>query len=104
MIKLEQLKAAHEAATGGEWDYFVGDNATPPYCSVTAIHGDNILRHRLGVTGQAQNDVMFVALSHNMMPQLLEAADLLSWAFRNLDDSKHEHLRDQIRDVLEKLK
>ena len=104
MSKLEELKAAYEAATPGEWDYFVASNADRPNSQVLDSADDNLLTHSKGITGRAQSDVMFIALAHNLMPTLLEAVDLLELAFFSLDDEHYEHLRDQIRDVLEKLK
>ena len=59
MTKLEELKAALEAATKGEWDYFVGNNSEPPFCSATVFHGEDLLRHRLGVTGH-RGDLMII--------------------------------------------
>ena len=77
MTKLEQLKAAFEAATPGEWDYFIASNADRPSSQVLDSNDDNLLTHSKGITGRAQSDVELITLAHNLMPQLLEAIDLL---------------------------
>ena len=75
--KLEELKAALEAATKGEWDYAVINNDCPIRSLVVNQYGDELLRHKQGVSGQAQRDALFIALAHNLMPTLLEAVALL---------------------------
>ena len=77
MTKLKELKAALEAATPGEWDYFIASNADRPNSQVLDSNDDNLLTHSKGITGRAQSDVEFIALAHNLMPTLLEAIDLL---------------------------
>lgn len=110
MTKIEELKAAFDAATAGEWDFHVADNSEPPYSAVTATWGEDLLRHRLGVTSRAQHDVNFIALAHNMMPQLLGAVELLSAALPIIDAYRKVSLGDgdvtamNIRVLLEKLK
>ena len=79
MTKLEQLKAAFEAATPGEWDYFIASNADRPNSQVLDSNDDNLLTHSKGITGRAQSDVEFIVLAHNLMPQLLEAVAKLEW-------------------------
>lgn len=75
--KLEELKAAYAAATAGEWDYVVAESAETPSSFVVDEEGEHILRHRYGVAQKAQRDVAFIALARNLIPTLLEAAELL---------------------------
>ena len=72
MPKLEQLKAALEAATPEEWwedDGFVA-----------AGHGDTyrtVADARCDVAPFSDANTEFIILAHNLMPTLLEAIDLL---------------------------
>lgn len=75
--KLEQLEAALAAASAGEWDFVVADNAEAPHSIVVDADGEELLAHRFGVSDKAQNDVQFIALAHNLMPDLLEAVKVL---------------------------
>ena len=109
MTKLAELKAAYEAATPGEWDYFVASNADRPNSQVLDSADDNLLTHSKGITGRAQSDVLFIALAHNMMPQLLEAVERLEAMQRVIGElaAMNPFLRDVFdtnKAVLEKLK
>ena len=113
MTKLEELKAALEAAAQGEWDYVVSESAETPSSFVVDEDGEHILRHRYGVTRKAQRDVEFVTLAHNLMPTLLEAVDLLEtlrYSMSQYDDGDwflHEGGEDvvgKVDEFLEKLK
>ena len=106
MTKLEELKDAYEAATKGEWDYAVINNDCPIRSLVTNQHGDELLRHKQGVSGRAQSDVVFIALAHNHMPALLEAVEALA-AYNNASDlqfATDSTLHDNAKAILEKLK
>lgn len=70
MTKLNELKSAYEAATPGEWRKFEDDEST----DVMDKHGDHILT-MCGLNDSI--DATFIALANNLMPQLLEAVDLL---------------------------
>ena len=108
MTKLEELKAAYEAATAGEWDYVVAESAETPSSFVVDEEGEHILRHRYGVAQKAQRDVEFIALAHNMMPTLLEAIDLLETVSSARACQDHEFDVDawfkQVRSLLGDLK
>lgn len=108
MTKLNELKAAFEAATPGEWDYFIASNADRPNSQVLDSNDDNLLTHSKGITGRAQSDVEFITLSRNLMPTLLEAIDLLETVGSARACQDHEFDVDawfkQVRSLLEKLK
>ena len=108
MTKLEELKVAYEAATPGEWDFVVADNAVVPFTSVVDSDGEMLLRHRYGVSGKAQRDMQFIALAHNLMPTLLEAAELLETVSSARACQDHEFDVDawfkQVRSLLGNLK
>lgn len=74
MTKLEQLQAALDASTPGEWDYAIINSDCPIRSLVTNQHGDELLRHKYGVSAVAQHDVDFIALAHNHMAALLRIA------------------------------
>ena len=71
--KLEELKAAYEAATPGEWweddDGFVAAGQGDSYRTVADARCD--------VAPFSDANTEFIALAHNLMPTLLEAIDLL---------------------------
>ena len=108
MTKLEQLKAAFEAATPGEWDYFIASNADRPNSQVLDSNDDNLLTHSKGITGRAQSDVELITLAHNLMPALLDAAIELTKFIDYLDtasgDGAYEHEIQRALAILEKLK
>ena len=106
MTKIEELKAAYEAATKGAWRTFEDDEST----DVMDKHGDHILT-MCGLNDS--RDATFIALAHNLMPQLLEAVELLKELRNSLsqyDDGEWylhdgtEPRLDYIDEVLEKLK
>ena len=124
MTKIEELKAAYAAATPGEpikayvWE---GDDAS----GVTVFYGtpnrDGDLSYEQVLLEQDFDNVYdnspalfeFIALAHNLMPQLLEAVELLKELRNSLsqyDDGEWylhdgtEPRLDYIDEVLEKLK
>ena len=71
--KLEELRDALEAATPGEW--WEDDDGF-----VAAGHGDSyrtVADARCDVAPFSDANTEFIALAHNLMPQLLEAVELL---------------------------
>ena len=119
MTKLEQLKAAYEAATEGEWEvnyaahvnvWKYGRNTFG--CRYIAQCG-----HGLGssvVEGESNiHNARFIILAHNLMPTLIEAVNLLEtlrYSMSQYDDGEwflHEgsdELIAEVDDFLEKLK
>ena len=81
MTKIEELKAAFEAATPGEWE---SQGFAISNIQTERIRGGvlaNITGH--GMTQEyAEKTATFIALAHNLMPQLLEAVELLDWVTR----------------------
>jgi hypothetical protein len=73
MTKLEELKAAYAAATGGEWTA-PGFNSQGGKVACLLNNHDGL---RLVSGNFKQPDAEFIALAHNLMPQLLEAVGLL---------------------------
>jgi hypothetical protein len=105
MSKLEELKAAYEAASPGEWK-------APGFNSqggkVACLIGPDELRL---VSGNfKRGDAHFIALAHNMMPQLLEAVELLKQSLPIIDAYRRAMGGDgditamNIRALLDKLK
>ena len=73
MTKLEELKAAYGAATPGEWETNQDVDITSGVKFVaTALYPDSEVATQI-----EYNNADFIALAHNLMPQLLEAIDLL---------------------------
>ena len=104
MTKLEELKAAYDAATPGEWDYVVAESAETPSSFVVDEEGEHILRHRYGVTRKAQRDVVFIALAHNLMPTLLEAVELLRAVHYEHNEYDNEYWATDLFKRIEQLK
>ena len=72
MTKLEELKAALEAATPGEWE---------PLMTCGELHVCTPVNEGCDVgticVPYERPDATFIALAHNLMPQLLEAVEVL---------------------------
>lgn len=86
MSKIKELKAAFEASTRtNKWEVL-------PTCGlphVVCLTEDRIDVETIAAGGYTK-DAEFIALAHNLMPQLLEAVDLLEQAKRALDEfDKH---------------
>lgn len=104
MTKLEELKAAYEVATPGEW-------AAPGFNSQggkVACLLDNQDGLRLVSGNFKRPDAAFIALAHNLIPALLEAATELARFIDYLDtasgDGAYEHEIQRALAILEKLK
>ena len=75
MTKLEQLKAAYEAATPGEWETNQDADITSGVKFVaTALFPDSEVATQI-----EYNNAAYIVLAHNLMPQLLEAVAKLEW-------------------------
>lgn len=91
-MSIDKLKAAYEAATPGEWKplrsyedsdgpYFeidpdeVVEYEARPYTRIESDHNTVTAAHDLFTFKTA--DAEFIALAHNMMPKLLNAARVL---------------------------
>lgn len=80
MNKIDELKAALEAATPGVWT-----SGGAPKCGYGWIDAEPHLKCTFGqrrqiMSGQygcMADDAAFIALAHNLMPALLEAVDTL---------------------------
>ena len=92
MTKIEELKAAYAAATPGEWLSREGDTLNPEriYGVVKVLSPDQhgcdpsdgertevIVEVYPTAHDEGKVDAEFIALAHNMMPQLLEAVETL---------------------------
>ena len=101
MTKIEELKAAYAASTKGAWRTFEDDEST----DVMDKHGDHILT-MCGLNDS--RDATFIALAHNLMPALLDAAIELTKFIDYLDtasgDGAYEHEIQRALAILEKLK
>ena len=120
MTKIEELKAAYAAATQGEWSTYapcIGQDGFPDNYNI-GCDTETRSTYVASVPGAAhyawsQNNAKFIALAHNLMPQLLEAVELLKELRNSLsqyDDGEWylhdgtEPRLDYIDEVLEKLK
>ena len=97
MNKLEELKAAYEAATPGEWWYAAASETEYE----TGV-GDIPLS-----VPTTRTNAQFIALSHNAMPMLLEAAQALKGMLEVFGDEfgmGDSEVCDAARAALERLK
>ena len=104
MTKIEELKAAFEAATSGEWE---------PLMTCGELHVCTPVNEGCDVgtvcVPYERSDAQFIALAHNAMPMLLEAVERLEAMQRVIGElaSMNPFLRDVFdtnKAVLEKLK
>lgn len=100
MTKLEELKAALEAATPGEWE---------PLMTCGELHVCTPVNEGCDVgticVPYERPDATFIALSHNLMPTLLEAVGLLDEVGNAKDMAELMNLWEyKIEPLLEKLK
>ena len=104
MTKLEELKAAYAAATPGEWTA-PGFNSQGGKVACLLDNPDGL---RLVSGNFERADAVFIALAHNLMPTLLEAATELARFIDYLDtasgDGAYEHEIQRALAILEKLK
>ena len=78
MTKLEELKAAYEAATPGEWVTGKGGTAYYPLqIRCVSSDWDSLIAAFHSWDAQKESNANFIALAHNLMPQLLEAVETL---------------------------
>lgn len=81
MTRLEELKAAYEAATPGEWDYTVqADMLTSVYgnCQQDSMADADLIAFDIRNDDDAVFIALALALAHNLIPALLEAAGSVS--------------------------
>ena len=115
MGKLEELNAAYAASTQGEWSTYAPCSGQDGFPDNYNIGCDTETRstYVASVPGAAhyawsQNNAKFIALSHNLMPTLLEAATELARFIDYLDtasgDGAYEHEIQRALAILEKLK
>lgn len=114
MTKLEELKAAYEAATPGEWVTGKGGTAYYPLqIRCVSSDWDSLIAAFHSWDAQKESNAVFIALAHNLMPALLEAVNLLEtlrYSMSQYDDGEwflHEgsdELIAEVDDFLEKLK
>lgn len=109
MTKLEELKAALEAATPGEWVTGKGDTAYYPLqIRCVSSDWDRLIAAFHSWDAQKESNATFIALAHNLMPDLLEAIDLLETVSSARARQDHEFDVDawfrQVRSLLGDLK
>lgn len=74
--KLEQLAAALKASTQGVWDFTIGaDGKSSVYgnCQQDSMADADLVGYGMN----NEDDAIFIALAHNLMPDLLEAVKVL---------------------------
>ena len=116
MTKLEELKAALESATPGEWKLITAGTRISgfkhPFDFVQVAPMRFITCEGLS-REEANTNAQFTTLAHNLMPALLEAVDLLEtlrYSMSQYDDGEwflHEgsdELIAKVDDFMEKLK
>lgn len=88
MRKLEELKSAYGAATPGEWEESVagygliyGEDEDGAYLVCDVVRDPD---H--AVNEQDSHNAHFITLAHNLMPQLLQAMELVQ-EISNLSDT-----------------
>ena len=118
MTKLEELKAALEAATPGEWavkqerEYRACNSRVlcdKGYTVAEGYSSDSATTKTYNeLWTEAEGNTTFIALAHNLMPTLLEAVELLETVSSARACQDHEFDVDawfkQVRSLLEKLK
>lgn len=114
MTKLEELKAAYEAATPGEWATEKGGTAYYPLqIRSNTEDWDHFIVAFHSWESHREDNAKFIALAHNLMPTLLEAVDLLEtlrYSMSQYDDGEwflHDGGEDvvgKVDEFLEKLK
>ena len=120
MTKLEELKAAYEAATPGEWavkqqrEYQVCNSRVicdKGYAVAQGYSSDSNHKTYKDLWAEAEGNTAFIALAHTLTPQLLEAVEALESCVMRLEWLDHPatgHSEkpwiEQGRKALEKLK
>ena len=115
MTKLEELKAAYAAATPDEWavkqerEYKACNSRVlcdKGYTVAEGYSSDSATTKTYNeLWTEAESNANFIALAHNLMPQLLEAVELLKGVGDVRDMAELMNLWDhKIEPVLEKLK
>ena len=111
MTKLEELKAAYDAATPGEWtvkqqrEYRVCNSRVicdKGYAVAQGYSSDSNHKAYKDLWAEAEGNTAFTALAHNLMPQLLEAVELIEDVA--LGNSEYDDLSERAAELLEKLK
>lgn len=110
MSKIEQLRAAYEAATSGKWDVrpFGTSRAGAIGCGMELIA---MMYSRI----EEEADAHFITRAHNLMPALLEAVEALEKMKASFEDllngyperELHEPYQvtlNRANDILEELK
>ena len=100
MTKLEELKAALEAATPGEWETNQDVDITSGVKFVaTALYPDSEVATQI-----EYNNADFIALAHNLMPALIEAVELLRAVHYEHNEYDDEYWATDLFKRIEKLK
>ena len=73
MTEIEDLKFAHKMTAQGEWN--TSRHGTPDYAPQYGVYAEGSPSDLAIVFREADAD--FIALAHNLMPQLLKAVELL---------------------------
>lgn len=115
--KLEELKAAYEAATPGKWavkqqrEYQVCNSRVicdKGYAVAQGYSSDSNHKTYKDLWAEAEGNTNFIALAHNLMPTLLEAVELLETVSSARACQDHEFDVDawfkQVRSLLGDLK
>lgn len=75
MTKFEELKALFESLPPGEWE--AQDNTTAIEYAGWEIVNMGVVPQSVFAVGMPEREARFAALAHNLMPELLEAVNLL---------------------------
>lgn len=107
--ELEELEAAYGAATPGEWVTGKGGTAYYPLqIRCVSSDWDSLIAAFHSWDAQKESNAKFIALAHNLMPTLIEAATELAKFIDYLDtasgDGAYEHEIQRALAILEKLK
>ena len=103
MGKLEELKAALEAATKGEWATEKGGTAYYPLqIRSNTEDWDHFIVAFHSWESNREDNAHFIALAHNLMPTLLEAVELLEDVA--MGNAEYDDLSKMAAELLDKLK
>ena len=98
MRQLEELRFSFEQSTKGDWDTI--RHGTPDYAPQYGVYAGDSPSDLAIVFREADGD--FMCMAHNLMPQLLEAVELIEDVATG--NSEYDDLSDRAAELLEKLK
>lgn len=90
MSKIKELKAAFEASTPGEWE--AQDNANAVAYAGWELANISEVPQSVFAVAMPEHEAKFIALAHNLMPQLLAAAEMVRRARSLIAEAVDVHI------------